>query len=145
MSDDNLIQFPSKEKIEEKAKCPYTRSQMLKRIQDGMYIPQAYEWAFKTAIKTEYPAGINLMSLGKIITQYNLYLTFYFDAKKDVMLGMLWNLNEDTRTFRWISNFKELWTKDKGEVERLLRNGQYLYLLDKHPEVVELMGWKPVK
>lgn len=144
MSDDNIIQFPTKEELEERLKCPYTRQQMLNRIMGGMYIPAAYEWAFKEAIKIEYPSSISLMNLDRIITQYGIYLSFYFDARENVMLGMLWNLNQNTRSFRWINNFDELWKNNKGEMDRLIRNGQYMYLLEKHPEVVEVMGWEPL-
>ena len=51
-------------------------------------------------------------------------------------------LHKNTRSYRWIGNYKHLQADSRDNYNRLIRNGEYLYIVNCRRDLAKIMGWE---
>ena len=82
------------------------------------------------------------MSLNSMVLEYWDYMSFFYNSVEDEVLAMRWDVVKNVRSYRWIGNHKKLQADSKDNYNRLIRNGEYLYIVNCRRDLAKIMGWE---
>ena len=136
-----VIQFPIYRETDTES-LP-TKQETLKKIADGTYRHAAFLWAQKDAMMIQGTIEeMNLMSLNRMVLEYWDFMSFFYNSVEQEVLAMRWDVLKNTRSYRWIGNYKNLQADSRDNYNRLIRNGDYLYIVNCRRDLAKIMGWE---